>query len=68
MYFSESSHVEPNAVFLSVIFSLVCESNVGFSINVFAKIHRCGFTWNGLILNPPFPVFLLTVAISFSHI
>jgi len=37
---SLKSHVDPNALALSVIFSLVCESNVGFSIKQLMKIHK----------------------------
>ena len=38
---SEKVHLEPKADCLSVMFSFVCESNVGFSIKQLTKTLRC---------------------------
>jgi len=39
MNFSESEHCEPKPFDCSVMFSLVCESNVGFSMSAFINTH-----------------------------
>ena len=44
MNLSGNSQADPKEDFLNVMFSFVCESNVGFSISVFANIQRCDFT------------------------
>ena len=40
--------MEPKALCLSVMFSLVCESKAGFSMRQLMKTRRCPLTWFGL--------------------
>lgn len=44
MNFSDSAHLDPKLFDCKVMFSLVWESNVGFSIKAFTKIHMWFFT------------------------
>ena len=67
MNLSVNSHVDPNALALSVMFSLVWESNVGFSIKQLMKIHKWFLTWNGFTSIPPLFLFF-TAAKSLSTI
>lgn len=46
MNFSERVHFDPNCLACNVIDSLVCESNVGFSIRQLTNIQRWFFTYN----------------------
>ena len=45
MNFSDRGHLEPKLLVCSVMFSLVCESNVGFSISAFTNTQIWFFTW-----------------------
>ena len=45
-----SSHLEPKAPARSVMFSFVCESKVGFSMEAETKTHRWFFTMKGFTL------------------